>query len=353
MSFKIILADQDEPDHVQAIQRLWDDNLHFVAEGRYAWLYQDNPAGNTLTCLAVHEETGEIIGTASAMCRNFYFKGEAFKAGIAVDFAIDAEYRVFGPALLLQRTLVEYAWEKGLDFMLGFPNKASQGIVRRVGYEQMGKSIRFSRLIRTRSKLTAMLRQRNLPKLLAGPAATILDAGLYLQNRISSPHGAVRIIGSESDLDDYWRDFWDSNSAIDAFQGDHGEDYICWRYLQCPYKDYRLFSLFEGQRLVAFLVFSSRDDGLVLVDDFRFLEEKWVGPLFNHFWRKMRSSGNTVINVGLIIGAGMEQLMKDAGFMARPSERWGGILSNPEKSVDWRKVLAADSWYITDGEIDL
>ena len=353
MSFKVILADQDEPSHVRAIRQLWDDNLHFVAEGRYAWLYQDNPAGNTLTCLAVHEETGKIIGTASAMRRNFHFRGESYKAGIAVDFAIDAEYRVFGPALLLQRTLVEHAWEEGLDFMLGFPNKASQGIIRRLGYEQIGKSIRFSRLIRTRSKLTAMLSKWNLPKLMGGPAATVLDAGLYLQNRISSPCGIPRIVESENDLGDYWRDFWDRNRAIDTFQGDHDEDYIRWRYLQCPYKNYRLFSLFEGQRLVAFLVFSSGDDGLVLVDDFCFLEEQWVAPLFDHFWRKMRSSGNTVINVGLVIGTEIEKLMKDAGFIARPSERWGGILSNPDKTVDWGKVLAARSWYISDGEIDL
>lgn len=353
MSFNIIVADQDDPDHAQAIQRLWDDNLRFVAEGRYGWLYGDNPAGKTLTCLAVHEEKNEIIGVASAMRRNFHYKGEIFKAGIAVDFAIDAEYRVFGPALLLQRNLVEHAWEYGLDFMLGFPNTASQGIVKRVGYGQIGKSIRFSRPIKTRTKLESMLRERSLPILMARPAAAVLDAGLSLQNRMNDLQGTARLMSSDGEISNCLRDFWDNNSTEEKFQGEHAEDYIHWRYLQCPYKDYQLFGLFDEQQLVAFLVFSFRNDGLVLVDDYRFLEEKWIVPLFNHFWRKMRNSGKAAINVGLVLGGKTEKLMKDAGFIARPSERWGGILSNPGKSMDWRAMLNEENWYITDGEIDL
>lgn len=353
LSFRIILADQDEPDHAQAIRRLWDNNLRYVAKGRYEWLYKGNPAGGTLTCLAVHEETDQIIGMASAMRRNFRYKGKSLKGGIAIDFAIDAEYRVFGPALLLQRTLVEQAWAHGLDFMLGFPNAASQGIIRRVGYERTGKSMRFSRLIRTRRKLASIFRERHVPALLATPAGTLLDAGLYLKNKMHSLRGTAQIIDSEKELHERWQDFWDRKSTTADFQGEHSEEFIRWRYLRCPYKRYQLFFLFDEQRLVAFIVFSVRDDGLVLVDDFRFLEEKWIVTLFHHFWRRMRSNGNTVINVGLVVGGKIGKLLKDAGFIERPSERWGGMLSNPQKSINWRKIFSEDSWYITDGEIDL
>jgi len=354
VKFKIVLADKNNPDHICAIQRLWDNNLRFIGEGRFEWLYQNNPAGDTITCLAVVEKTGEIIGTASAMCRNFHFDGKTFKAGIAIDFAIDVEYRVFGPALLLQRTLVEQAWGQGLDFMLGFPNLASQGIVRRVGYERIGNSMRFSRLIRTRDKLTAVLRERGLPTLLAGPASVVLDAGLYLKTRLSGSQGTARTIASEKEFGDYqWRAFQYGNIATHTFHGEYGEDFIRWRYLQCPYKDYQLFSLFDEQQPVAFLVFSFSDNGLVLVDDFRYLEEKWLAPLFHHFWRKMHRNVHVAINVGLVVGENTEKLMTDAGFIARPSERWGGILSNPDISMDWRKILNEGGWYIADGEIDL
>ena len=352
VGFKIILANQDDPEHVRAIRRLWDDNLRFVAEGRYEWLYQHNPAGDTLTCLAVHEEKNEFVGTASAMRRDFHFDGEICRAGIAIDFAIDADYRVFGPALSLQRTLVEKAWDQGLDLMLGFPNLAAQGVIKRLGYRQIGSGVRFSRLIRTRGKLKEVFSRRRIPAWLAAPASLALDTGLYLQDRLGPVPGEPRILSSMDELDGQWREFWQANSRQKRFQGVHGEDYVRWRYAQCPYKDYQLFALLDGEQLVAFLVFSFAD-GIVLVDDFRFRHARWVKPLFRHFWRRMRRLGHSVINVGLVASGETEKLMKEAGFIARSSPRWGGILSNPEKDRDWAGILDQGGWYITDGEIDL
>ncbi len=351
MVFRIILADQDNPEHEQAILRLWNDNLRFVAEGRYEWVYRKNPAGDTLTCLAVHEETNEIVGMASAMRRNFSCEGESFSAGVAIDFAIDANYRVFGPALSLQRNLVDQAWKQDLDFMLGFPNLAAQGVIKRLGYQKIGEGIRFSRVIRSRKKLEQLFSRRHIPKW-AAAVAPVLDAGLYFREKMVSLPGKPLLLSSMEEFHDQWAKLWQVNSLQDRFQGVHGEDYVRWRYADCPYRDYRLFCLLDEDRLVAFLVFSL-GDGIVLVDDFRFSHECWVEPLFRHFWRRMRTMGHMVINVGLVSSDGMTDHMKQAGFIARPSPRWGGILSNPYKKRDWGSIFSGGDWYITDGEIDL
>ncbi|WP_457673013.1 GNAT family N-acetyltransferase [Thiolapillus sp.] len=346
------MANQGNPEHVRAIRRLWNDNLRFVADGRYEWLYRDNPAGDTLTCLAVHEEKGEIVGMASAMRRDFHFEGEPCRAGIAIDFAIDAEYRVFGPALLLQRTLVEKAWEQGLDFMLGFPNLAAQGVIKRLGYSPIGSGVRFSRLIRSRGKLKELFSRRRIPGWLAVPASLMLDTGLRLQGALGRIPGEARVLSTMDELDGQWESLWRDNSGRKRFQGVHGEQYVSWRYARCPYKDFQLFALLDEGQLQAFLVFS-HDAGVVLVDDFRYRHTRWIRPLFQHFWRRMHGLGHSVINVGLVASGEMERLMKDAGFVARSSPRWGGILSNPEGKRDWAAILRQGDWYVTDGEIDL
>jgi len=353
VGFKIVLADSSNPDHIHAIRRLWDDNLRFIAEGRYEWLYQQNPAGETITCLAVHEETGRIVGAASAMRRHFYVDRKRYTAGIAIDFAIDADYRVFGPALLLQRALADQAWAHGLDFMLGFPNLSSQGVLKRMGYEQVGKSLRFTQPVRTYDKLASMLRTRHLFPWLTRPAAAVLDSGLLLRNLLVASPGTVREFSTVDEWDAYWQEMWKKNSILNKFQGMHAADYVRWRYLCCPYRDYRVFGLFDGnQDLVAYLVCVVEDD-MVLIDDFRYLERKWMSSLFRQFWRVVRSMGGKAVVAGLVVHGSINDLMTGSGFLPRPSERHALVLSNPGLAMDWKEALDRGDWYITDGEIDL
>ena len=237
--------------------------------------------------------------------------------------------------------------------MMGFPNLASQGILKRLGYERVGESVRFSLLMRTRSKFVIRLADRHFPVWLARPASVALDIGLLLRNKLGGSAGTTHVLSSMDRLDDGWQQLWERNSASRFFQGKHDVDYIRWRYCQCPYKDYRLFELFDdGQNLVAFLIFSIRDD-VVLVDDFRYVNEKWLPSLFNRFWKSMRPTGNVAINIGLLVTDSIKEIMTKAGFTARSSKRWGGILSNPDRPTEWKQVLDEGEWYITDGEIDL
>ncbi len=353
VNFKIVLADKDNAEHRRAIQRLWDNNLHYISAGRFEWLYFNNPAGETITCLAMEEEKGEIIGMASAMRRNFYLQGQCYTACVAIDFAIDKDFRVFGPALQLQRALVEQAWQQGVDFLMGFPNLASQGILKRIGYKSIGESIRFTQLIRTHSKLIPRLNDRHMPAWLAGPMSAVLDVGLSMLNLLSRSRGSTSIGSSLDDMRDEWQQLWQSNRESRVFQGKHDADYIEWRYINCPYQDYKLFCLHDGQqKLVAFLVFSIREQ-VVLIDDFRYLDKAWLSSLFHRFWKAMRPGGNVAINMGLLVSKEMKDRLVCCGFTTRPSKRWGGVLSNPNGEIRWEQVLSSGEWYITDGEIDL
>jgi hypothetical protein len=352
VSYKAILADVENPVHREAILGLWERNLRLTCDDRYDWLYADNPAGCTITQLAVQEEQDRIVGCASIMRRDFVINGKVHPAGVAIDFAVDSDFRVFGPALLLQRTLVEQAWAQGLEFVVGFPNHAAQAVVKRVGYEPLGEKARFSQVIRSRSKLREAL-PGVFPNWLVTAAGSVLDAGLVLRNTLSGGSAFGKVLSIDDELDESWQRLWEKNTEKPGVWGDHGLNYLRWRYVHCPYRDYRFFQLSDKQgALLAYLVFSLKDD-MALIEDFRFSDETWVPELFNKFWREMHGLGVAAINTGLIFNGRIKSMMLKAGFLLRPLDRGGVVLSSPECSIDLTTLMTHGDWYITDGEIDL
>lgn len=352
MSYKVVLADVDNPVHREAILGLWKRNLRLVCDDRYDWLYADNPAGHTITLLAVQEEHHRIVGCASIMRRDFVINGKIHHAGVAIDFAVDSAFRVFGPALLLQRMLVKQAWAQGLEFLVGFPNQAAQAVVKRVGYEPLGEKARFSQVIRSRNKLREAL-PAVFPNWLVTVAGYVLDVGLVLRHAISGGSASGKVLAMDDELDGSWQRLWIKNTAKPGVWGNHGLNYLRWRYLHCPYRDYHIFKLSDEQEeLLAYLIFSFKDD-MVLIEDFRFSDEEWMSELFSKFWREMRDFGISAINTGLIFNGSIKSMMLKAGFLPRPLDRGGVVLSSPDSSIDWKTLISQGNWFITDGEIDL
>lgn len=352
MAYQFIVAEPGNSIHKVAILGLWRRNLRLVCNDRYDWLYANNPAGGTITLLAVHEGRDRIVGCASIMRRDFVLDGKIYHAGLAIDFVVDAEFRVFGPALLLQRSLMEQAWEQGLEFIIGFPNKAAQGVVRRVGYERMGKKARFTQIVRSNKKLRDKL-PAIFPNWLIAGSSRILDAGLLLRNTMAGGVSSRTELVIGGEIAREWRELWEKIAASSGFTGDLGDDYVQWRYRRCPYQDYRISQLIDPQgKLLAYLIFSLHDN-LVLIEEFRFSDQEWVPELFAKFWREMRNQGVEAINTGLVFNGEITDLMRKAGFLPRAMDRDGVILVSKKTSVDWKTILQEYDWYIPDGGLDL
>ncbi len=352
MGYQFIVAEAGNPVHREAILDLWRRNFRLDCNDCYDWLYVDNPAGATITLLITLADQDKIIGSASVMRRDFVLGGEIHHGGLAILFSVDPEYRVFGPALQLQRAVIEQAWEQGLEFIVGFPNKSAQSITRRVGYEPLGEKRRFTQLIWSKEKLREKL-PKAFPGWLIAGGSYVLDAGLLLRNTMVGGASSRTKLVTGGKPDEKWQQLWEKIAANPGFKGDLGMDYVRWRYLECPYRDYRISQLFGLQGdLLAYLIFSLKD-GLVLVEEFRFSDEKWVPELFAKFWREMRSRGVKAINAGLVFNGNTKHMMAKAGFLSRPMDRDGVILAPGEHSIRWKKLLQKGDWYIPDGELDL
>ena len=350
-------ADPESERDRAAIERLWRDNLPYMvsstAPARFEWLYRSNPDGPTLTWLAVDEQRGEVVGCASVLPRKVVVEGVSRSAGVAIDFAIDKPYRAFGVALRLQRAVAAQVWESGMELVVAFPNDAAQGVIRRVGYRQIGQPWRGAQLLRSYPKL----RQRRCSVPLAMVAGAGIDLVLQLRNRISLQSGkreGVHTLLLE-EPDERWKRFWDKLKPRMGFGGSRDLDYLRWRYRECPLESYLFFCLFDSrEELLGYLVFSRRDD-VLHVCDIQSLEGRWMKPLLDRFWSEMRQAGVVAINAGLVGSQAAIERFRQSGFVTRDGDGWGGVLTAPGIHVELAGLLQQEDrmWYLTEAELDL
>jgi len=149
-SYKIIPFDVGT--HKDALLSLWENNLSSSSEERLNWLYNQNPYGKVKTLLAQNIK-GEIVGCASLYPNMLCIDGREFITWTGNDFAIRKDCRVFGPAILLQKALVDLSQKDNLDFTFGFPNAAARGVLKRVGFKEIGAAKCWSRPLISKRKI--------------------------------------------------------------------------------------------------------------------------------------------------------------------------------------------------------
>lgn len=143
--------------HCQEDEAIYQDLINLLIEYEvekpevfYRWLYKSSyTRENLVTKLVYHED--QLIGFGSLLVINL---GQ-LKIGSLVNLYISIEHRVLGPALMLQRALIE-AGHKGhrCDFLVAKPNKKALIVFKRLGYRDTGKMKRYVILVNPLSRLT-------------------------------------------------------------------------------------------------------------------------------------------------------------------------------------------------------
>lgn len=252
-----------EEDVGQAIT-LWERNLG-VQWGRekYRWFYQTNPFRPGTLLLLKLAGTEEAVGVGGIGYRRFQVRGKTLVGAMGVDFAVDREHRSLGPALKLQRAIMETAQQEA-DFIYGYPNERSQAILKHFGYHQIAAYARLVKVLRSERFLRKEIKPAFGAKLLSIPA------DLWLRFKLVKAHpgyGQKRFLdGSEPDqaqLDQLWTRLCERGLLM----GDRSASYLKWRYLECPNIAYQIYAfLNEEGTMEGCLVYFLREKQFHLVD---------------------------------------------------------------------------------------
>ncbi|WP_165967412.1 hypothetical protein [Luteimonas aestuarii] len=228
---------------------------------KYDWFYLGNPDGMPMLALLHHRDGGPPVGAVAAGQRRMQWRGAPIRAGLMVDFAVDAGHRSLGPALVLQRQAIRLALEQA-EVLYAFPNERAAPVYQRAGYRHAGDAVRHARVVHYGRYLA-----RHLPRALAAVAGAALSL-------VDGPHlrwSARGLYATWSDRAiDEMDALWQGSARGDGLLTVRDTAYLRWRFDRNPLVRTRYLLLRDraGRLRAWFACRREEDAGILTVQDF-------------------------------------------------------------------------------------
>lgn len=349
-----ILAGDPLADRAQ-IFSLATRNLPDFTQDHYTKYYEASPLGQPTVQLAYDTETGSPVGMATLIPTAVHVNGTCLRGAIAADFAVDPEHRGFGPALLLQRSLISLARERDFHYVLGAPNASAEPLFRRLPYADLGRFTSFVKVISARfavERYVSASRAARLAGALADPVvATLSREKLYRRPRNISTE-------SPSSFDDRFVDLWKLAVEAHTVIGARTVDLSNWKCETTPGRDgtqrYTIFAISRSrQHVIGYVVYRLLGRVRHIVDLVVADTGRTLDALLSEFVidaRRQRAGAITFRHLG--VQDGVERGLRSFGFVRRV-EPLGLRVFVEERAGPPAKLLDRDNWYYLERDADL
>jgi hypothetical protein len=352
-------------DDRESLLRIWarnmsDERIAAVVTERFRWLYEQNPAGPARTWLIISPK-GEIVGCGSVIPREMRISGTAVKGGVLADFAVEREHRSVGPAIQLQRAILESVRDGDLDFIYGWPNDKSRGVIKRAGYAIAGESALWTKLLRSREQLEKRMGKltARIPgaAVLLGFSAGLADLALLSMDGVRLLPGMLKWRAEVLTRADSRFDSLAAQTAGNSIEGKRNSAHLNWRYAGFTTAQYRFLLLTERgsvRRPVGYAVYTLHGTHAVLADFFCEDMDEQMTPLLLRAALCARREGATQMSLNFV---GAEEFSRRLGtlqFFRRDGGR-AFITTVRESAPETlrRAVQDAGRWFLFDGELDI
>jgi hypothetical protein len=249
-------------------------NLPELAPERFLWNLDPAHQAGARWWLAQEVESGAFVGVAGLFPRRFRVAGRACLAAVAGDFAVDQAHRAFGPALLLQKTLLAAMPELGLDFIYSIPNRMSEALILKLGYHPIGAVEKYTKVLRTEYRQGAWLPPEPLSRAAAGP----LNAAFAFFSREHRWRRPPRFsVETPERFDERFDRFWMRTADQWPIMGVRTAEHLTWRFTRSPHQAYRCFALVGPEREVLGYIVYFLKDNICRIADLSELNEPGIG----------------------------------------------------------------------------
>lgn len=353
MTYKVVPLRLDE--HREALARLWaenmiDERIASVIPRRMSWLYEPGPAGSVTTLLALHSESGEVVGCGSFFPRSVWVDGRRVRAGVLCDFVVTRAHRFAGAAIAIQRALMEAGHSAGLELFCGYPNEQAIAVFKRIGYRVVGETTNWVKPLRSGYKLQEINRW-------AGPVVSLpIDLGLRVLDLARSARDGLPVRGEVIPFADRRADaLWERARAAYCVVGEKSSTYLDWRYGCFVTMEHRIFGIIARgeERLAGYAVYAVKGGEAFVRDLFAERLEASAGALLLALAGHLRRQGINKVSLSYLGSPLFVERLRRAGFMRRPGKRKLVIyLEGLDESLRVR-VLDPANWFMLDGELDI
>ncbi len=280
-------------------------------EGRFRWLYQENPFGPARAWIAC-EKPDKAVGMAAVFPRRMYCNGVVVSGCVLGDLCISREYRSLGPALQLQRACLACARSGEFALAYDFPSTTMLGIYQHLGVRPLWKSVRRVKVLRA-DKIA-----RILPApVFSRPVATAVNFALALRDHTSAgPLGLDLCLEDEPCTSEY-SELADRVGSSLGICTVRSAEYLNWRYRQHPRVRYEFLTARRGKELLAYCTFTLSAENATIAELFGNMNDQVVVSLLQKLVALLRARGVATVSVPVLSGDPRTRLLRKLGFWAR------------------------------------
>jgi hypothetical protein len=322
-------------------------------EARYVKYYENNPLGAPTLLLARDDESGSLVGMTVLFPTCLWVAGERVRAAIGGDFAVDTGHRGFGPALALERATIPALPELGLRCAFGSPNDNSELIIGRAGYTDVGRLIRFTKLLSPRPLVERYVKARWLASLASGLASPFVS--ILSRDRLHRRSGRFSVEEPEL-FDDRFASLCELARRELGVTSERTPDLLNWRFEKSSAGgasgDYTIFALIEANEVAGYVVYRISDGSRLIYDLVCRPERAVVDTLLAEFIRDARGKKAKMIDLGYLGPPNLlTRRLRAFGFVRTTLRNGLRVVVNREAPADV-DLEKADNWYFMRGDTD-
>ncbi len=215
MDYKIT---EYSPSFLPSLAKLLNNSFHIENKDKkrlVLWKYFDEYLHNkTITYLALDKENN-VVSHYTNLPIDITYLNKTYTCMICTDMCTDIDHRGKGLITQLSTHVYNEVKKKGYDFSLGFSNDEGVEVDKHAnnyGYVVVGKFVRYFKFV---------LYKKNID---------------YLLTRTDSLH----------------QDYYSHHSKYLRIKKDH--DYLYWRYIKKPNREYDVYNIMDGNRVVGYVI---------------------------------------------------------------------------------------------------
>ncbi|MCP3178148.1 GNAT family N-acetyltransferase [Desulfuromonas sp. KJ2020] len=349
MPYSIVNADLKEDQDL--IVSLWKRNFEGSPNGRFEWIYKNNPYGQPITFLLREENDGSIIGSYSLFPRTIWINGEYYTGYICGDLVVDTQHRTLGPAMTLIKAALKKSEEEDL-VLFGFPNNLSGPVLLLCGFKEIGPRTQLTKVIKSEYLISRHIKQKYVSKILSYPV------DMYLSFKYCDMFNNKKNKYKFEVLDSFDSRFDELNDNVlpqCSLKGVVSSQYLSWRFENSPYGKSLIFVMTEKEsnKIIGFIVFCENKKKISILDlaiKNNSMEEFRL--MISRFSKELKSKKYESISYQYAGDNNFLNILKKNGFSIR-SQELKTILYLPNSKKDKIDEIKKGHWYLTAADNDL
>ncbi len=216
----------------------------------WKWEFQDGIDGGAL--IYIVEDKNRIIGHFADIPRRFSVQGEVILGTLSLDLMVHPDYWRKGIFAAMGRYGIERVKQENGLFMTAFPIRSETIVgLKKIGWKKVVKlptlvyPIRFSGIVNRYLHFLLLSR-------LIGGMARVFHFLFFGVKRKKREEGVE--VGKVISLDDLFDRFWQRASSLHPIMGVRSRNYLTWRYLQHPTRNYAIYRAMKAGEMRGYIV---------------------------------------------------------------------------------------------------